>query len=95
MDIYEIIKRPLVTERTNDLIGEGVYTFEVNRAANKLQIKEAVEQIFKVSVVGVNTLRIHRKARKRRQRVTGYTAVSKKAVVRLKPGDRIDIFETA
>ena len=97
MDIYQIIKRPLVTERTNDLTEEGIYTFEVSRDANKVQIKEAIEKIFKVEVFSVNTLRIHRKARKRRQRVTGYTSVSKKAIVRLKPGpnNKIDIFETA
>lgn len=95
MEIYDIIKRPLVTERTNDLITKGIYTFEVNRAANKFQIAEAIEKIFNVGVVSVNTLRIPRKERKRRQRVTGYTAVSKKAVIRLKPGDKIDIFETA
>jgi large subunit ribosomal protein L23 len=95
MDIYDVIKRPLVTERTNDLIVEGVYTFEVNRAANKYQIADAIEKIFNVGVVSVNTLRIPRKERKRQQRVTGYTPVSKKAVVRLKAGDKIDIFETA
>jgi len=97
VNIYDVIKRPLVTERTNDLIQEGIYTFEVNREANKVQIKEAVETIFGVEVFSVNTLRIHRKARKRRQRVTGYTSVSKKAIVRLKPGanNKIDIFETA
>ncbi len=94
MDVYQIIKRPLVTERTSDLIEQGIYTFEVDRAANKVQIREAVEKIFSVGVVSVNTLRMHRKQRGR-GRFQGYTALSKKAVVRLKPGDRIEIFEGA
>jgi large subunit ribosomal protein L23 len=94
MDIYQIIKRPLVTERTSDLIEQGIYTFEVDRNANKVQIQEAVEKIFSVGVVSVNTLRIHRKSR-RRGRFEGYTALGKKAVVRLKEGDRIEIFEGA
>ncbi|HEX2915069.1 MAG TPA: 50S ribosomal protein L23 [Chloroflexia bacterium] len=94
MNKYQVIKRPLVTERTNELIEQGVYTFEVERNANKGQIREAVESIFNVKVVGVNTLRMHRKQRGR-GRFAGYTQVSKKAIVRLQPGDKIDIFETA
>lgn len=94
MNVYDIIKRPLITERTNDMSAEGIYTFEVDRRANKVQIKEAVEKIFSVGVISVNTLRIHSKQR-RRGRIEGYTAVSKKAVVRLKPGDAIEIFEVA
>lgn len=94
MDTYEIIRRPLVTERTNDMVEQGIYTFEVDRRANKVQIKEAIEKIFKVGVVSVNTLRNHRKQR-RRGRIAGYTTVSKKAIVRLVPGDKIEIFEVA
>lgn len=94
MDIYQVIKRPLVTERTSDLIEQGIYTFEVSPEANKVQIAEAVEKIFNVGVISVNTLRIHRKQR-RRGRFTGYTSGGKKAVVRLKSGDKIEIFEGA
>jgi large subunit ribosomal protein L23 len=94
MNKYQVIKRPLVTERSVDMAEEGIYSFEVDRDANKLEIREAIEAIFKVSVVGVNTLRVHRKQRGR-GRFAGYTQVSKKAIVRLKPGDKIDIFESA
>ncbi len=94
MELYDIIKRPLVTERTNDLVADGIYTFEVDRRANKVQIKDAIEKIFNVGVISVNTLRMHRKQR-RRGRIEGYTGIGKKAVVRLKPGDQIEIFEVA
>ncbi len=94
MNKYQVIKRPLVTERTNEMIEQGVYTFEVDRDANKMQIREAVESIFSVKVVAVNTLRVHRKQRGR-GRFAGYTQVSKKAIVRLVPGNRIEIFESA
>ena len=94
MNKYQVIKRPLVTERSNELIEQGVYTFEVDRNANKFQIKEAVESIFSVKVSAVNTLRVHRKQRGR-GRFAGYTQVSKKAIVRLVPGNKIDVFESA
>ncbi len=94
MDLYQVIKRPLVTERTSDMTEQGVYTFEVERNANKVQIRAAVETIFNVGVVSVNTLRMHRKERGR-GRYRSYTGVSKKAIVRLKPGDKIEIFEGA
>ena len=94
MNKFEIIKRPLVTERSSDMAEQGVYTFEVDRDANKVQIREAIESIFKVKVLGVNTLRMHRKQRGR-GRFAGYTSLGKKAVVRLQQGDRIDIFESA
>lgn len=94
MDKYQVIKRPLVTERSNEMIESGVYTFEVERKANKVQIREAIESIFGVKVTAVNTLRIHRKQRGR-GKFAGYTQLSKKAVVRLKPGDKIEIFESA
>jgi len=94
MNKFQVIKRPLVTERSVDMAEQGIYSFEVDRTANKLQIREAIEEIFKVNVIGVNTLRIHRKQRGR-GRFAGYTQVNKKAIVRLKPGDKIDIFESA
>lgn len=94
MNKYQIIKRPLVTERTSDMIEQGVYTFEVVRAANKVQIREAVEALFNVKVLSVNTLRMHRKQRGRGP-FAGYTQLGKKAVVRLAPGNKIEIFESA
>ncbi len=94
MNKYEVIKRPLVTERTNEMLEHGVYTFEVERDANKTQIRAAVESIFNVKVVAVNTLRVHRKQRGR-GKFAGYTGISKKAIVRLQEGDKIEIFESA
>ena len=94
MNLYDIIIRPLITERTSELGDQGIYSFEVDRRANKIQIKEAIEKIFGVSVVSVNTLRMHRKQR-RRGRIEGYTNLGKKAVVRLMPGNQIEIFEVA
>lgn len=94
MDKYQVIKRPLVTERTSELIDQGVYTFEVDRKANKSQIRDAIQEIFNVKVIGVNTLRVHRKQRGRGH-FAGYTQLSKKAIVRLQPGDKIEIFESA
>ncbi|MEI7555472.1 50S ribosomal protein L23 [Candidatus Chlorohelix sp.] len=94
MDMYGIIKRPLITERANDKAAEGIYTFEVDIRANKVQIKEAVEKIFSVEVISVNTMHMHRKQRQR-GRIQGYTNTGKKAIVRLKPGDRIEVFEVA
>jgi large subunit ribosomal protein L23 len=94
MNLYAVIIRPLITERANDMVENGIYSFEVDPKANKVQIKEAVEKIFNVGVVSVNTLHMHRKQRQR-GRISGYTAAGKKAIVRLKPGDRIEIFEVA
>lgn len=94
MNVYEVIKRPLITERSTEQAEAGVYVFEVNRKANKVQIQQAIEEIFGKKVKSVNTLRIHRKQRGRGD-FAGYTQLGKKAVVRLMPGERIDIFETA
>lgn len=94
MNKYQVIKRPLVTERTSELLEQGVYTFEVARDANKVEIRDAVEAIFNVKVESVNTLRIHRKQRGRGP-FAGYTQLGKKAVVKLAPGNKIEIFESA
>ncbi|HOB22801.1 MAG: 50S ribosomal protein L23 [Firmicutes bacterium] len=92
MDVRDIIKRPLVTEKSTILQGEDKYTFAVDPRANKWQIKQAVEQIFGVKVIAVNTLRY--KGKKRRMgRSEGYTPSWKKAVVTLAPGNKIEFFE--
>lgn len=89
----DIILRPVVTEKsTNALMEQNKYTFEVDRDANKLQIKRAVEEIFKVKVVAVNTMRIQGKLR-RMGRFVGRRPERKKAVVTLRQGDSIAIFE--
>jgi large subunit ribosomal protein L23 len=91
MELYEILRRPLITEK-NTLLGEqNKYTFEVAKAATKPEIRDAVETIFKVEVTDVNTSKVHGKT-KRVGRSVGRTRSWKKAVVTLKPGQRIEAF---
>jgi len=90
----DIIKRPIITERTSDMMANKKYVFEVDIRANKTEIKQAVEQIFKVKVVGVNTLRMPAKP-KRYGRYSGYTAKWKKAFVQLSEDSKeLEFFET-
>ncbi|GAF66204.1 50S ribosomal protein L23 [Alkalihalobacillus trypoxylicola] len=89
----DIIKRPVITERSADLMGEKRYTFEVDVRANKTQIKDAVEEIFEVKVSKVNTMNYKGKE-KRFGRYTGYTARRKKAIVTLTPESKeLEFFE--
>lgn len=93
MHPYEVLKRPLVTEKTNiqgDM--ENRYSFEVDRRANKMQVKEAVEKAFKVQVVAVNIINVPEKQR-RLGRQIGHRPAWKKAIVKLAPGQRIQLFE--
>jgi large subunit ribosomal protein L23 len=94
MNVYEILKRPITTEKSGILSDYyDQYTFEVDRRANKLQIKEAVEKIFDVDVISVNTMIMPAKrGRFGRRRVVRKPAW-KKAVVKLAPGQRIEFFE--
>jgi len=90
----DIIKRPIITERTSDMMANKKYVFEVDIRANKTEIKQAVEQIFKVKVVGVNTLRMPAKP-KRYGRYSGYTSEWKKAIVSLSSdSNELEFFET-
>ena len=89
---YTVIKKPIVTEKSTALAGTSQYVFEVDKAANKLQIKEAVERAFDVRVTGVNTMHMKPK-RRRRGRQWGYTRGWKKAIVTLAPGETITLFE--
>ncbi|MGA7730536.1 MAG: 50S ribosomal protein L23 [Chloroflexia bacterium] len=91
--MYEVLRRPVMTERNTELMMQGRYTFEVAPDANKIQIKEAVEKAFNVTVLAVNTLNVHGKARRQRTRLRGYSPSWKKAIVTLAPGQRIEIFE--
>jgi large subunit ribosomal protein L23 len=89
----DIIIRPVVSEKSYAAFDENVYTFLVAPDANKIEIKHAVESIFGVSVVNVNTL--NRKGKRKRNRRTGTygaRASTKRAVVSLAAGDRIEIF---
>ena len=91
MDARDIIKRPIITEKSTDLMAQNKYTFEVDMRATKPQIKAAVEEIFGVKVEKVNTARVKGKLR-RMGRHEGYTSDWKKAVVTLKPGHSIEVF---
>ena len=90
---YDIIKRPVITEKTSlQKEAANQVSFEVDRQANRIEIQRAVEQIFSVRVVKVRTMQISGK-RKRRGRVEGKRRDWKKAIVTLMPGERIDFFE--
>lgn len=94
-DPRDIIKRPVITERTADYMSDLKYAFEVDIRANKTEIKQAVEAIFKVKVVSVNTLRVPGKL-KRYGRYSGYTPEWKKAIVKLSPDSKpLEFFEAA
>ena len=88
----EIIIKPVVIEKSVDLMQENKYCFKVAKDANKIEIKNAIEEIFKVTVVNVNTVNVHGKM-KRMGRTQGMTSSWKKAVVTLREGDSIEVFE--
>lgn len=93
-DPRDIIKRPVITERTADYMAELKYAFEVDIRANKTEIKQAVESIFKVKVSNVNTMRVPAKP-KRYGRYSGYTTEWKKAIVSLAPDSKpLEFFES-
>ncbi|BCV24279.1 MAG: large subunit ribosomal protein [Bacillota bacterium] len=94
MEARDVLKRPVITERATSQLEEGKYTFEVDPAATKIDIKNAVEEIFKVDVIKVATLRVPGKL-KRVGRHVGRTSDWKKAIVTVKKGQRIPFFEGA
>ena len=90
---FDIIQGPIITEKTMALKeNENKYTFKVAKTANKVEIKNAVEEIFKVKVESVNTINVLPK-RKRVGKYEGYTAAYKKAIVKLAADNKIDAFE--
>lgn len=93
MNDYQIIIRPLITEKNTNWMMLNKYSFEVDRFATKPQIKRAIENIFSVTVTKVHTMNVRGK-RRRRGREFGYTRDWKKAIVTLVEGDRIELFET-
>ena len=96
MHVYEIVKRPIITEKSQDQADSlGHYTFEVDRRANKTQVKEAVEKVFNVAVVSVNIMTVPPKRGRYGNRVVVKKPKWKKAVVTLAPGETISIFEGA
>ena len=92
MHTYDVLRRPLVTEKSTVLAERGKYCFEVASDANKTQIKEAVEKAFKVNVVSVNVMTVPGKMR-RAGRQRGMTSPWKKALVTLEEGNKIELFE--
>ena len=94
MDPRQVIIRPVVSEKSYALMGEGKYTFRVHDRAHKLQIAQAVEEIFEVRVRAVRTSKVKSKP-KRRGLNSGRSRSWKKAVVQLAPGERIELFEGA
>jgi large subunit ribosomal protein L23 len=92
MNIYEVLVKPTITEKSTLLQESGRYTFQVAPKANKAQVKEAVEKNFNVTVLGVNITKVHGKRKRYGQRVKKMPDI-KKAVITLKPGDRINLIE--
>jgi large subunit ribosomal protein L23 len=89
----DIIKRPIITERTSDMMTENKYVFEVDVRSHKIEIKKAVEDIFGVNVVSVNTINVRKKP-KRFGRHSGFTARRKKAIVKLSADSKpLEFFE--
>lgn len=89
---YEIIVRPLITEKTSKLIEERKYTFEVAKGVNKIEVKEAIEKIFDVKVTAVNIINVRKKARKV-GKYEGLRPAVRKAIVTLAEGHKLDVFE--
>jgi len=92
MHLYEVLRRPLITEKNTALQAENKYVFEIAGEANKHQVKQAVEKAFKVKVTAVNVMTVPGKTRRvgRRQVLTHSW---KKAIVTLESGDKIGLFE--
>jgi large subunit ribosomal protein L23 len=94
-DPRDIIRRPVISEKSYALLDQNVYTFEVSPDANKVEIRQAVESIFGVRVTNVNTLnRQGKKKRNRRDGKVGKRPDRKRAIVSLAEGDRIEIFQS-
>ncbi len=91
MEARDILIRPLITERTTDLMTQGKYVFVVDKRANKIQIADAVKEVFNVKVENVNTVNVKGKT-KRMGRTSGKTASYKKAIVKLAAGETIEFF---
>ena len=91
----DVVLRPVVSEKSYGLLDRNVYTFVVHPEATKIEIRAAVEEIFNVRVLDVNTLnRKGKRKRNRRMATYGKRADTKRAIVTLAPGSRIDLFET-
>jgi large subunit ribosomal protein L23 len=92
MDPRTVLIRPVISEKSYALIAEGKYTFRVDDRAHKTQVAQAVEEVFGVGVAGVRTAKVRSKP-KRRGLTKGRSRSWKKAIVQLRPGERIELFE--
>lgn len=90
--VYDVLIKPVISERSMGLIEENKYTFMVDPRCNRHEVKKAVEEIFKVQVADVNIMNTKGKL-KRQGKTRGYTPDRKKAIVKLKPGNKIEIFD--
>ncbi|EPD0884760.1 50S ribosomal protein L23 [Staphylococcus pseudintermedius] len=90
METRDILKRPVITEKSSAAMAEDKYTFDVDVRANKTEVKKAVEEIFEVKVANVNIIN-YKPKKKRMGRYQGYTNKRRKAIVTLKEG-QIDLF---
>ena len=92
MNIHQVLLKPTITEKSTLLQESSIYTFQVDLTANKSQVKEAVEKNFGVTVRDVNITKLHGKRKRYGQRFKKMPDI-KKAVVTLRPGDRINLIE--
>ena len=92
MNLYEVLRRPLVTEKSTRLSEGNKYVFEVDKRACKDQVREAVEEAFNVGVVSVNMIRVPGEIKRMGRRAVAHPSW-KKAIVTLKEGDKIQFFE--
>lgn len=89
-EVYQILIGPHVTEKATTLASDNIYVFKIYRRSNKVKVKDAVEKLYNVNVLNVKIVNIPRK-KKRRGRTQGFKSGYKKAIVRLKEGQQIDI----
>ena len=94
LEARQVLIAPVVSEKSYSLIDENKYSFRVHEKAHKTQVRQAVEELFDVKVEGVNIVKVRPKP-KRRGFTRGKKPGWKKAIVQLRPGDRIEIFEGA
>ena len=92
MDARDILIRPLITEKSTQLMEDGKYVFVVAKKANKIEIAKAVAEVFNVKVANVNTVNVSGKM-KRMGRFVGKRSDYKKAIVKLAPGETIEFFQ--
>ena len=91
---YDVILRPIITEKSMEAVADKKYVFEVARSANKIEKRQAIEEIFGVKVMSVNTINVKGKE-KRMGANSGYTSARKKAIVRLTEDSKpIEVFES-